>query len=48
MFTALKNLVVFEPGNIAQAHTTDEWIALDELQRGTEAFTKLIRCWCGD
>lgn len=28
--------VVFGPGNIAQAHTRDEWIALDQLQQATE------------
>ena len=26
--------VVFGPGNIAQAHTADEWISLDSLERG--------------
>ena len=25
--------VVFGPGDIAQAHTTDEWISLAELER---------------
>ena len=28
--------VVFGPGNIAQAHTTDEWISLAELERGRD------------
>ena len=46
MFGALKKLVVFGPGDIAQAHTHDEWIALDQLQRGVAMFTKLIRHWC--
>lgn len=27
--------VVFGPGNIAQAHTVDEWISLKSLERGT-------------
>jgi acetylornithine deacetylase len=26
--------VVFGPGDIAQAHTADEWISLDSLERG--------------
>jgi acetylornithine deacetylase/succinyl-diaminopimelate desuccinylase-like protein len=26
--------VVFGPGDIAQAHTADEWISLSELERG--------------
>jgi len=46
MFTDLKQLVVFGPGDIAQAHTHDEWIKLDQLRRGSEAYAKLIRRWC--
>jgi len=30
--------VVFGPGDIAQAHTKDEWIAIDELHRATEIY----------
>lgn len=43
----LKHLLVFGPGDIAQAHTNDEWIALDELTRGTDHYAQLIRHWCG-
>ena len=43
----LQQLLVFGPGDIAQAHTADEWIQLDQLERGTDAFAKLIRRWCG-
>ncbi len=46
MFTAIKKLVVFGPGSIAQAHTHDEWVALEQLERGTEMYAKLIRHWC--
>jgi acetylornithine deacetylase len=46
--TELENRVVFGPGDIAQAHTTDEWIELDQLQRGAELFSKAIRRWCTD
>lgn len=46
MFTALKNLLVLGPGDIAQAHTNNEWIALDQLERGTALFGKLIERWC--
>ena len=28
--------VVFGPGSIGQAHTTDEWLSLDELNLATE------------
>lgn len=30
--------VVFGPGSIAQAHTKDEWIAVDELNKATEVY----------
>lgn len=33
---------VFGPGDIAQAHTADEWIALDQLQRYTEIIAGLV------
>jgi len=46
MFTDLKNMVVIGPGDIAQAHTHDEWIALEQLDKGTELFTAAIRKWC--
>lgn len=43
---ALEKLLVLGPGSIAQAHTHDEWIALDQLKRGTELYSRLIRHWC--
>ena len=46
MLTALKKIVVFGPGDIAQAHTHDEWVALEQLELGTEMYAKLIRNWC--
>lgn len=46
-FTALKKLAVFGPGNIAQAHTFDEWISLDQLDRGTRLYEQAIGRWCG-
>jgi acetylornithine deacetylase/succinyl-diaminopimelate desuccinylase-like protein len=36
--------VVFGPGSIAQAHTADEWIAVDQLDRAVEV---LYRVACG-
>jgi acetylornithine deacetylase/succinyl-diaminopimelate desuccinylase-like protein len=36
--------VVFGPGSIAQAHTADEWIAVDQLERAVEV---LYRVACG-
>lgn len=46
LLTALKKLVVLGPGDIAQAHTHDEFIALDQLERGTDLYGKLLRHWC--
>jgi acetylornithine deacetylase len=36
-------VVVIGPGDIAQAHTKDEWIALDQLHRGVELYGRLMR-----
>ncbi len=44
--TALKKLVVVGPGNIAQAHTFDEWIDLKQLERGTDLYAQCIERWC--
>lgn len=46
VLTALKKLVVLGPGSIDQAHTHDEWILLDQLERGSRLYAKLIRHWC--
>ncbi|MBT6156689.1 MAG: M20 family metallopeptidase [Planctomycetaceae bacterium] len=46
MFTALKQLIVFGPGDIAQAHTHDEWIALEQVDLGVEMFGRAIKKWC--
>jgi acetylornithine deacetylase len=35
-------LVVAGPGSIAQAHTVDEWIELDELERGARFYAHLM------
>jgi len=34
--------VVFGPGDIAQAHTTDEWVAVRQLERGTRLLTRFL------
>jgi acetylornithine deacetylase len=46
VFRELPQLVVLGPGDIRQAHTSDEWIALEQLEAGTELYGKLIRAWC--
>jgi succinyl-diaminopimelate desuccinylase len=35
--------VVFGPGDIAHAHTSDEWIDVDSLERATEILLKFLR-----
>jgi len=35
--------VVFGPGDIAQAHTTDEWISLESLERGKNLLLGLLK-----
>lgn len=35
--------VVFGPGDIAQAHTADEWIALTQLERGKDMLTRFLK-----
>ncbi|HZR19454.1 MAG TPA: M20 family metallopeptidase [Verrucomicrobiae bacterium] len=34
--------IVFGPGDIAQAHTADEWIELAQLEQATEMFLKFL------
>jgi acetylornithine deacetylase len=46
IFTELDQKIVFGPGSIQQAHTINEWIALEQLNLGTEMFSKMIRHWC--
>ena len=38
--------LVLGPGNIAQAHTVGEWIAVDQLQEAVEVYTRLIEDLC--
>lgn len=45
-FGELKNLVILGPGSIDQAHTADEFIELDQLQKGTDLFRKIIAANC--
>lgn len=35
--------IVFGPGDIAQAHTADEWISVDSLNRGTAILENFLR-----
>ena len=40
--------VVFGPGSILQAHTADEWLALDELEKAAEILYRFGRGGLGD
>jgi len=35
--------LVFGPGDIAQAHTVDEWVSLEQLEKGLNIYQKLAR-----
>jgi acetylornithine deacetylase len=35
--------VVFGPGDIAQAHTEDEWISLESLERGKGLLLRFLQ-----
>ncbi len=34
--------MVFGPGDIAQAHTKDEWIDLDQVAQAAEAYFRIV------
>lgn len=41
----LKNLVVCGPGSIDQAHRSDEWISLEQLEKGTALYRRFFEYW---
>ncbi|MEE2640520.1 MAG: M20/M25/M40 family metallo-hydrolase, partial [Planctomycetota bacterium] len=45
-FTEVKNKIIFGPGNIAQAHTFNEWIAIEQLSLGTQMYAKFLQRFC--
>lgn len=42
----LRHRVVWGPGDIAQAHTSDEWIARDQLTQGSDLYHQALLRWC--
>ncbi|MFM7057777.1 MAG: M20 family metallopeptidase [Planctomycetota bacterium] len=42
----LTSPVIFGPGDIAQAHTDNEWISLKQLEQGTQLYRRAIERWC--
>ncbi len=41
--TEIKDLIVIGPGSIQQAHRPDEWISLEQLEKGVDLFEKFFR-----
>ncbi|HUF28613.1 MAG TPA: ArgE/DapE family deacylase [Gemmatimonadaceae bacterium] len=39
--------ICFGPGDIALAHSAEEWVDMDEIERATAALTHLVAGWCG-
>jgi acetylornithine deacetylase len=40
--------VCFGPGSIAQAHSADEWVDVDEIRRATRTLTRFSRAFLSD
>jgi acetylornithine deacetylase len=41
----LRDMVVCGPGSIEQAHRSDEWIALDQLEKGFKLYRRMFEYW---
>jgi acetylornithine deacetylase len=39
--------VIYGPGNLAQAHTVDEWVEIDQLVTAAQVYGEMIVRWCG-
>ena len=39
-------LVVIGPGSILQAHTVDEWMALDQFPKAVSVFSQFVERFC--
>jgi acetylornithine deacetylase len=39
--------ICFGPGDIALAHSAEEWVPVGEIERATEVLTRLTTRWCG-
>ncbi|MEM9587974.1 MAG: M20/M25/M40 family metallo-hydrolase, partial [Planctomycetota bacterium] len=47
-FGELTRRIVCGPGDIAQAHTSDEWISHQQMQRGIDIYRQALERWsCG-
>lgn len=45
-FHELENCVIMGPGDIAQAHTFDEWVRVEDLENGTAIYRSMLERWC--
>ncbi len=39
--------ICFGPGDIALAHSAEEWVDMEEIERATVTLTHLVANWCG-
>lgn len=45
-FHELERCVIMGPGHIAQAHTYDEWVRIEDLENGTATYRAMLERWC--
>lgn len=43
---AIEQLVVLGPGDIAQAHKSDEWVTLKQLEKGRLSYQEILEAFC--
>jgi acetylornithine deacetylase len=48
VLSEMEQKIIFGPGSIAQAHTNQEFITLDQMRLGIAAYKQLIHHYCGD
>ena len=41
----LKRMLICGPGDIQQAHRSDEWISLDQIEKGVDVFRRAFQRW---
>ena len=46
VFSKHMETVIIGPGSILQAHTVDEWIALDQFEKGVNIFSQFVDRFC--
>jgi acetylornithine deacetylase len=46
VFAQHMETVIIGPGSILQAHTVDEWMALDQFPQGVSIFSQFVKRFC--